>query len=44
VNLRDNQFRKLRIENILTNQHGEDASLKKGAHVDITVSAKKHLE
>ena len=42
VNVRDNQYGKLRIENTLTNSQGEDLSLKKGARVDITVPAKKH--
>jgi hypothetical protein len=29
----------LRIENSLTDEHGDDVKLKKGAHVDITVTA-----
>src|ERR1700733_4210394 len=32
-------YRDLRIENTLTDEHGEDVSLKKGAHVEITVTA-----
>jgi hypothetical protein len=34
--------RDLRIENTLTDEHGNDFSLKKGARVDITVTAKQH--
>jgi len=30
----------VRIENTLTDEHGDDVSLKKGAHVDVTVTAK----
>jgi hypothetical protein len=37
----DHRHRDLRIENTLTDEHGEDVKLKKGAHVDITVTAKK---
>jgi len=36
----DHQFRDLRIENTLTDEHGDDVRLKKGAHVDVTVTAK----
>jgi hypothetical protein len=32
-------FRDLRIENMLTDEHGDDVRLKKGAHVEITVTA-----
>jgi uncharacterized protein YfaS (alpha-2-macroglobulin family) len=32
-------YRDLRIENTLTDEHGDDVSLKKGAHVEITVTA-----
>ena len=32
-------YRDLRIENTLTDEHGNDVSLKKGAHVAITVTA-----
>jgi hypothetical protein len=32
-------YRALRIENTLTDEHGDDVSLKKGAHVEITVTA-----
>jgi len=30
-------YRDLRIENALTDEHGDDVKLKKGAHVEITV-------
>jgi hypothetical protein len=33
------QHRELRIENTLTDEHGDDVKLKKGAHVDVTVTA-----
>jgi hypothetical protein len=32
-------YRDIRIENSLTDEHGDDVRLKKGAHVEITVSA-----
>jgi hypothetical protein len=32
-------YRDLRIENTLTDEHGDDVKLKKGAHVDVTVTA-----
>jgi hypothetical protein len=32
-------YRDLRIENALTDEHGDDVRLKKGAHVEITVTA-----
>jgi len=32
-------YRNLRIENTLTDEHGDDVTLKKGAHVEITVTA-----
>ena len=35
----DRLYRDLRIENALTNEHGEDVKLKKGAHVEVTVTA-----
>jgi hypothetical protein len=35
----DHRYRDLRIENALTNEHGEDVKLKKGAHVEVTVTA-----
>jgi hypothetical protein len=34
------QFRNLRIENSLTDEHGDEVKLKKGAHVEVTVAAK----
>ncbi|MFY9731713.1 MAG: hypothetical protein WB723_08075 [Candidatus Acidiferrales bacterium] len=36
----DQRYRSLRIENTLTDEHGDDVKLKKGAHVDVTVTAK----
>jgi hypothetical protein len=36
----DRLYRDLRIENILTDEHGDDVKLKKGAHVEVTVTAK----
>jgi len=35
----DKRHRDLRIENTLTDEHGDDVKLKKGAHVDVTVTA-----
>jgi hypothetical protein len=35
----DRGYRDLRIENVLTDEHGDDVKLKKGAHVDVTVAA-----
>jgi len=35
----DNGYRDLRIENVLTDEHGEDVKLKKDAHVEVTVTA-----
>jgi hypothetical protein len=35
----DRLYRDLRIENTLTDEHGDDVKLKKGAHVDVTVTA-----
>ena len=32
-------YRDLRIENALTDEHGDDVKLKKGAHVEVTVAA-----
>jgi hypothetical protein len=37
----DDRSRGLRIENTLTDEHNDDVSLKKGAHVDVTVTAKR---
>jgi hypothetical protein len=33
-------YQDLRIENSLLDEHGEEVSLKKGAHVEITITAK----
>jgi hypothetical protein len=41
MDLPDRQYRELRIENTLTDEHGDDFRLKKGAHVDVTVTAKE---
>ena len=35
----DPRHRDLRIENVLTDEHGDDVKLKKGAHVEVTVTA-----
>ncbi|HUY15885.1 MAG TPA: hypothetical protein VMX16_19985 [Terriglobia bacterium] len=35
----DHRNQDLRIENTLTDEHGSDVKLKKGAHVDVTVAA-----
>jgi hypothetical protein len=35
----DHWYRDLRIENTLTDEHGDDVRLKKGAHVEVTVTA-----
>jgi hypothetical protein len=35
----DRQRQDLRIENTLTEEHGDDVKLKKGAHVEVTVTA-----
>jgi hypothetical protein len=34
----DHRYRALRIENTLTDEHGDDVKLRKGAHVDVTVT------
>jgi hypothetical protein len=36
----DQGHRDLRIENTLTDEHGDEVRLKKGAHVDVTVAAR----
>ncbi len=36
----DRRYRNLRIDNTLTDENGDDVSLKKGAHVEVTVTAK----
>jgi hypothetical protein len=33
------RYRDLRIKNMLTDENGDDVSLKKGAHVEVTVTA-----
>jgi hypothetical protein len=33
-------YRDIRIENTLTDEHGDDVKLKKGAHVEITVTSR----
>lgn len=35
----DERYRDLRIENTLTDEHGDDVGLKKGAHVQVTITA-----
>jgi hypothetical protein len=35
----DRLYRKLRIDNALVDEHGEDVKLKRGAHVEVTVTA-----
>jgi hypothetical protein len=35
----DHRHRDLRIENALTDEHGDDVKLKKGGHVEVTVTA-----
>jgi len=37
VDCPDRGYRDLRIENALTDEHGDDVKLKKGAHVEVTV-------
>jgi hypothetical protein len=34
----DHGYRNLRIENSLTDEHGDEVKLKKGAHVEVTVT------
>ena len=36
----DRQYRDLRIENTSTDENGDDVKLKKGGHVEVTVTAK----
>jgi hypothetical protein len=38
VDVTDRGYRNLRIENSLTDEHGDDVKLKKGAHVEVTVT------
>jgi hypothetical protein len=35
----DHRYRDLRIENTLTDENGDDVRLKKGVHVEVTVTA-----
>lgn len=35
------RYRDFRIENTLTDEHGDDVKLKKGGHVEVTVTTKK---
>ena len=35
----DRPYQELRIENMLTDENGDDVKLKKGAHVEVTVAA-----
>ena len=39
----DRGHRDLRIENTLTDEHGDDVSLKKGARVEVTVTAEPEM-
>jgi hypothetical protein len=39
----DHGYRDLRIENTLTDEHGDDVSLKKGARVEVTVTAEPKM-
>jgi hypothetical protein len=41
VKVADRKYRDLRIENTLTDEHGDDVKLKKGGHVEVTVTSKK---
>jgi hypothetical protein len=40
VDVPDKRYRNLRIENTLTDEHGDDVSLKKGTQVDVTFTSK----
>ena len=37
----DRGYRDLRIENVLTDEHDDDVRLKKGAQVEVTVTAER---
>jgi hypothetical protein len=37
----DHRYRNLRIENTLTDEHGDDVRLEKGASVEVTVTAER---
>ena len=34
----DRRYRDIRIENVLADEHGDDVKLKKGTHVEVTVT------
>jgi len=40
VDVTNHRHRELRIENTLTDEYGDEVRLKKGAHVEVTVTAK----
>ena len=40
VDAPDKRYRDIRIENTLIDEHGDDVSLKKGAHVEVTLTSK----
>jgi len=44
ISLRDGDplYQEIRIENSLTDENGDEVSLKKGAEVDVTVEAEKN--
>ena len=35
----DHLYREIRVENTLTNENGDEVSLKRGAHVEVTLEA-----
>jgi hypothetical protein len=39
----DSRHRDLRIENALSDKHGDDIKLKKGAHVELTIKAEPEM-
>ena len=43
VDRTDHRHRDLRIENTLTDEHGDNVKLKKGAHVEVTVKAESKV-
>jgi hypothetical protein len=44
VDVPDKQYQELRIENSLTDEHGDEVRLKKGSRVDVTVRAKDPVQ
>jgi hypothetical protein len=40
----DRRYRDFRIENTLIDEHGDDVRLKKGSHVEVTVTAKESYD